>query len=172
VKPFARVDASVRRRAFGNCCFVTGCDLLCNHEMRLKKTKEDEERGVVLFCFVAVCSSYDIRTVIYTKRSLTFPPYGSSNVPWGFDAVCICLCAGLFQLCYLHYCYASLEVITALFFSFSFLFKSEIKTTEWFVLEGTLKIIRFQPSKQSHLSCVLCLAVEVSCQIAVPVRFE
>lgn len=82
MKPFARVDASVRRRAFGNCCFVTGCDLLCNHEMRLKKTKEDEERGVVLFCCCLFFLRYsysnlyktfvDVSTLWLFKRAVGF----------------------------------------------------------------------------------------------------
>lgn len=38
-------------------------------------------------------------------------------------------------------------------FSFSFLFKNDIKALEWFVLEGTLRITHFQPSKLSYLSC-------------------
>lgn len=73
--------------------------------------------------FVCFVLFYDIFTVIYTKRSLMFPPFGFSKVLWGFGAVCVCLCAGLFQLCFLHYCCAFLEAITALFgFGFPFLF--------------------------------------------------
>lgn len=44
----ALFDASVRPEAFGNCCFITGCDSLYNHEVRLKKIK-DKEKGLCLF---------------------------------------------------------------------------------------------------------------------------